>query len=55
MVAEVVVNAVANTAAEVALEELSRLGKLVVIEPDKSESKSHNEEAEDHEVFYLKA
>ena len=45
MVAEAAVNAAANIAAEAVLEELGRLGKPVVIEPDEGESESHNEDA----------
>ena len=45
----------ANAAAETAPEEPGRLGGLVVIEPDEGKSKSHDEEAEDHEASYLEA
>jgi hypothetical protein len=44
VVEKVVVNIVVNIAAEAALEELGRLGKLVVIELDKGESKSYNKD-----------
>jgi len=54
-VAEIVANAAVNAAAEAALEEPGQPDKLVVIKPDKGESESNNEEAEDHEASYLEA
>jgi hypothetical protein len=60
-----VVEAAANAAAEAALEELGRLGKPVVIEPDKGGNKGHDKDAyaafkesikvEDHKASYLEA
>jgi len=54
-VVEVAVNVAVNIAAEAAPKELGRLSKLVVIELDKGESKSYNEEAEDYKASYLEA
>ena len=60
-----VVEAVANAAAEAALEGPGGPGEPVVIEPDEGENESHDEDAyaafeesievEDHEASYLEA
>ena len=62
---KVVVEAAANVVVKAALEELGRLGKLMVIELDKGESESHNNNAyaafrelikvEDYKASYLEA
>jgi len=49
---KVVTEAAVNAVVEVALEELGGLGELVVIEPDKGESKSHDKGA--YAAFYKK-
>jgi len=65
VVVEAAANAAANAAVEAAPEEPGGPGKPVVIEPDKGENESHDEDAyaafeesikvEDYEASYLEA